>query len=225
MGMDGIVFIRPAQNGASILDPLGSGKTFTKFVFNDGDGHTGYEREISLLLNEIDQRPHDYLLAVQEFVWSDYDPQYWVINGRSYPDTVLDDIDAGLPSQPISSRIDVNEGERMLMRISSLGYQQHSLILPGIPMRVVGEDATLLRGQTGADLSYWTNTLYIGPGESRDVIFDAPAHSGGVGPDVYVLRNHSAHKLTNGGASGPGGMQTEVRVYPTGTIPAQTSYP
>jgi hypothetical protein len=98
------------------------------------------------------------------------------------------------------------------------------MVLPGIPMRVVGEDATLLRSPSGADLSYHTNTLYLGPGESRDVIFDAPGHSGGVGPDVYPFKNRSYHRLSNNGAPGPGGMMTEVRVYP-GTVPLQTSYP
>jgi FtsP/CotA-like multicopper oxidase with cupredoxin domain len=215
------VFIRPAQNGAS----LGG---YTKFVYNDGDGSTGYNREIALLLNEIDVRPHDGLLAVQEFVWSDYDPQYWVINGRAYPDTLAPDNPGSgdpLESQPISALIEVNAGERMLMRISNLGYQQHAMVLPGIPMKVIGEDATLLRGPGGADLSYMTNTLYIGPGEARDVLFSAPAHSGGVGPDIYWFKNRSAHKLTNGGQPGLGGMVTQVRVHPTGTLAPQTSYP
>ncbi len=37
-------------------------------------------------------------------------------------------------------------------------------------MRVVGKDATYLNGRDGTDLSYLTNTVYIGPGESVDAI-------------------------------------------------------
>jgi hypothetical protein len=89
-------------------------------------------------------------------------------------------------------------------------------------MAVVGEDATLLRGPGGADLSYGATTIALSPGESRDVLFTAPAHSGGTGPDVYLLRNRSLHRLVNGDTPGAGGMQTEVRVYPAGTLPLQT---
>jgi hypothetical protein len=94
-------------------------------------------------------------------------------------------------------------------------------------MRVVGEDATLLRGPGGASLQYNTGTVYIGPGESRDVIFEAPPHSGGGGPDVYLFKNRNLNKLTNSGVAGLGGMATEVRVYPgvslADTVPPQTA--
>jgi hypothetical protein len=95
-------------------------------------------------------------------------------------------------------------------------------------MKVVGEDATLLRSPSGADLTYETNTLYIGPGEARDVIFNAPAYdasrrsaSDTLGPyNVYYFKNRSAWKLSNNGAPGLGGMMTEVRVYQN-PLPAQ----
>jgi FtsP/CotA-like multicopper oxidase with cupredoxin domain len=220
MGMDGIVFVRPAQDGTA----LGG---FTKFAYNDGDGSTGFDREWALLLNEIDERPHDGLLAVQEFVWSDYNPSYWIINGRAYPDTILPNNDPSLPKQPISSLIQINAGERGLLRFANLGYEQHAMQMPGITMKVVGEDATLLRGPAGADLSYMTTTLYIGPGEARDVLFTAPAYVGPGPYDTYLLKNRSYHKLVNGSDTGhpdyaPGGMMTEVRVYPAGTLPAQS---
>jgi FtsP/CotA-like multicopper oxidase with cupredoxin domain len=79
-------------------------------------------------------------------------------------------------SQPNSALIQVNPGERVLLRLANLGYQQHAMQLPGIPMHVIGQDASLLRNGT-VDTSYWTNTLYIGPGEARDVLFDAPAYA------------------------------------------------
>jgi hypothetical protein len=130
----------------------------------------------------------------------------------------------------MSSLVQVNEGEKMLLRLANLGYQQHAMQLPGIPLHVIGEDATSLRNASGADLSYWTNTLYIGPGEARDVLFTAPAFSSArpvatdaVGPhNTYIFKNTNAWKLTNNGAPGLGGMMTEVRVYPAGVFPAYT---
>lgn len=219
MGMDGIIFVRPLQNsGALPAYPVAG-----KYAYNDGDGSTAYDREFALLLNEIDTRPHDNLVSIQEFVWSDYKPNYWVINGRTYPDTILPNDDPSLPEQPISSLMQVNEGDRVLMRLVNLGYEQQSMELVGIPMKVVGEDATLLRGPGGADLTYVTRSIYIGPGEARDVLFTAPAFGGPGSYDSYLFRNRNYHTLTNGGAPGLGGQVTEVRVYPAGTLSPQTA--
>jgi manganese oxidase len=223
MGMTGIVFVTPSTDTATV-----------KSAYADGNGSTRYDRQYALLLNEIDPRPHDNLEAVQEFQWTDYKPVYWVINGRAYPDTIKPENEPTLPRQPISSLIQANPGQRVLLRIVNLGYEQHAMQLTGIPMTVVGEDATLLRGPGGADLSYRTSTIYVGPGESRDVIvvappFDANNVSGSTparGPwNTYLFKNRSYQKLTNNGttdaATGLGGMVTEVRVY-RDPLPAQT---
>ncbi|MFN8456769.1 MAG: multicopper oxidase domain-containing protein [Anaerolineae bacterium] len=222
MGMDGIVFVRPAGHA--------------KWAYNDAS--TEFDREFTLLLNEVWTKAHDNLASIQENIWTDYKPDYWVINGRSYPDTILrdqelpgSDFDRGPTldptlrySQPVSSLIQVNSGDRVLLRFANLGYEQNAMQLPGLRMKVVGEDAVFL-GQN----SYETNTIYMGPGEARDVLFTAPAFVGpgepsdGVGPhNIYWLKNHNYHYLTNGGATGLGGQVTQVRVYPAGTLPAQT---
>lgn len=228
MGMDGVVYIKAAGGGA---------------YDNDG-GSTAFHREFTLLLNEIDTRPHDNLVAVQEFVWSDYKPNYWVINGRSYPDTIIRDQElsgtdfdlgtytppgGGPPqplgySQPVSSLIQVEELETALLRFANLGYEQHTMQLVGIPMRVVGHDATYLGSN-----AYLTNSIYIGPGEARDALFSAPAFSSSLpgGTDgagnynVYWLRNRNAQRLVNGNQPGLGGMLTQVRVYPAGALGPQ----
>jgi len=226
MGMTGIVYVRPAQNGT----PLGG---YTKFAYNDGDGSTGYTREFALLLNEVWTTPHDNLEAIQETVWPDYDPNYWVINGRSYPDTLLPNNDSDLPAQPLSSLIQVNEGERVLLRMANLGFEQQAMRLPGIRLEVVGEDAALLRGPGGADLSYSTNTIYIGPGEARDVLFTAPDFSDTIPFEtdtnndnarynVYWLKNRDLHRLTNDSLAGLGGQVTQVWVYEGTSLGGQT---
>ena len=80
------------------------------------------------------------------------------------------------------------------------------------------------------DTSYWTNTLYLGPGEARDVLIEPPrlqprARPGGTDNgnpyNVYYFRNQDWRKLSNGGAPGLGGMMTELRVY-RDALPAQT---
>jgi hypothetical protein len=59
--------------------------------------------------------------------------------------------------------------------------------------------------------------VWIGPGESRDVIFTAPAKTGSGAFDTYLLYDRSLGNLNNAGGSGLGGMITEIRVYPSGT--------
>jgi FtsP/CotA-like multicopper oxidase with cupredoxin domain len=218
MGMQGIVYVRPSQNGNMSLYPSG------KYAYNDGNGSTGYDREFALLLDEIWTTPHDNGESIQETVWPNYHPNYWVINGRTYPQTLLQNNDPSLLAQPLSSLIQVNEGDQVLLRFANLGYEQQSMQLPGIPMTVVGEDATFL------GTSYPTNTIYIGPGEARDVIFSAPTFDplSAVIDDqlrpynAYSLRNRDIHRLTNKGVPGLGGQATEVRVYGPVTLADQT---
>jgi FtsP/CotA-like multicopper oxidase with cupredoxin domain len=235
MGMTGIVFVRPLQDGTSHGG-------FTKFAYNDGDGSTGYNRHFAILLNEFWKNFHDGDRDIQESIATDYDPQWFTLNGRAYPDTLRPNNDATFTtpnpnyddapdlSQPNSALIQVNPGDRVLLRLANLGYQQHAMQLPGIPMHVVGQDASLLRDGT-VDTSYWTNTPYIGPGEARDVLFDAPAYdaarpsgSDSVGSyNVYHFQNRDWRRRSNFGAPpGPGGMMTEVRVYAGSPLPAQS---
>jgi FtsP/CotA-like multicopper oxidase with cupredoxin domain len=237
MGMTGIVFVRPLQDGATIGG-------FNRFAYNDGDGSTGYNRHFAILLNELWRNFHDGDRDIQESIATDYDPQWFTLNGRCYPQTVLPNDSASLPanlriattnpnygstdySQPNSALVQVQAGDRALLRLANLGYQTHSMQLPGIPMHVIGQDASLLRDGT-TDTSYWTDSLMIGPGEARDVLIDAPpyaaARPGGTDPagsyNVYYFRNRDWRRLSSPETAGPSGMMTEVRVYPS--LPAQT---
>jgi FtsP/CotA-like multicopper oxidase with cupredoxin domain len=243
--MQGIVFVRPILDGWVISY---QGKQFNKFAYNDSDGSTGYERHFAILMDEIWSNYHDGDRDIQETIPTNYDPQWFTLNGRCYPQTVLPNDDSttssGLTtpnpnygtddkSQPNSALIQVNSNERVLLRLANLGYRLNAMQLPGIRMHVVGQDASLLRngGVGGVDTSYWTDTIYMGPGEARDVLFDAPAFDAGwpvlSNPNdtlgnynVYYFKNRDWAKLSNNGAPGPGGMMTEVRVYQN-PLPAQ----
>ncbi len=228
MGMTGLVFVRPAQDGNTSLYPSG------KFVFNDGDGSTGFDREFGMHLSEMWVDSHWADSHIQLPEWSDYKPDFSMINGRVYPDTIAPNgqgydangdliAPAGHPRlqyQPISSLVQCNSGDRVLLRFTNLGFMQASMTLDGIDMRIVGKDATFLRNDT-TDISYLTNTITIGAGESYDAIFTAPAHSGGVGPDKYLLYNRNFVRSHSVGGFGEGKQMTEVHVYP-GTLPAQS---
>jgi FtsP/CotA-like multicopper oxidase with cupredoxin domain len=236
MGMTGLVFVRPL---------LGS-----KYAYNDQS--TIFDREFAMFLSEVWAEAHWADAHIQLPEWSDYHVDFALLNGRVYPDTLAPNspINVGASShvlavqtdadgdliptpgyehlkyQPHSSLVTCNAGEKVLLRFANLGFKEASMTLAGITMRVVGRDATLMRSRDGTDTSYETDTLSFGAGESFDVIFTAPVHSGGAGPDKYVLYNRRYALSDNlaGTGGGFGGQRTEVHVYPPGTLGPQ-AYP
>jgi hypothetical protein len=116
--------------------------------------------------------------------------------------------------------VTANSGDRVLLRLVNLGYNQAAMSLDGIQMRVVGKDATLLRGRDGTDLTYLSDVVYFGAGESYDVIFTAPSVSS---KTTYFLYNRKLANLSARGVSGAVGQMTEIRVYPAGSLPPQVA--
>lgn len=206
MGMVGPLVVRPLIEKAP-------GYAGRKFAYNDPA--TEFDREYLIFLTEMDSRAHHLVANVQEFDWTEYRPNYWLLNGRAYPDTVKPAGAAELPAQPYSALVSVRTGERVLLRFVNLGYQQHTVQILGIPLRVVGEDARRLLGVHGEDLSRRRNTLYLAPGQTADAIFTAPE------PGVYPLYSTNFHRNTNDGSSF-GGMVTEVRVSPRRARPERS---
>jgi manganese oxidase len=204
MGMTGTIIVRP--------------KMGPKYVYNDTS--TRFDREFVMFISELDSGVHHRLQTIQEGMtdWSNYSPDYWLLNGRAYPDTIKANNAASLPYQPVSSLIKVNAGDRVLLRLNNLGYHDHSLEAPGITFRVVGEDAKPLRHPGGADISYLTRNLLVAPGQSLEAVFTAPNRTS---LTKYRLYNRYLQQTTNPGA-GIGGMMTEIWVYPAGTLGAQS---
>jgi len=218
MGMTGMVFIRPSQNSSPVgTDPVGS-----KYAYNDGDGSTRYDREFAFLLTELWSAAHYRDAHIQVSDWTDYDPSFWLLNGRGYPDTIQPGGDpvstaAGrLQYQPISSLVTCNVGDRVLLRLSNLGYQNHAMTVDNIDLQIVAKDASLLKGRDGTTNYISTNTVDVGPGESRDVIFQAPT------PGEYLLYDRNYSYLENGGGPGYGGMMTKILVGAPGHYLPQT---
>jgi FtsP/CotA-like multicopper oxidase with cupredoxin domain len=224
MGMTGLVFVRP------LLGP--------KFMYNDAS--TAFDREFAMFLSEVWADSHWADAHIQLPEWSDYKADFSLLNGRVYPDTLAPNgsIDpfhpirdasgdliapAGRPElkyQPFSSLVNCNAGERVALRFANLGFREQAMTLAGIQMRVVGRDATPMRGRDGTDTSYETDTINIGPGESFDVIFTAPPHSGS-GYDTYMLYNRNYTRSNNLASGGFGGQATEIRVYSSGVAAQQ----
>ncbi len=221
MGMTGMVFVRPRQNGVTIAGhPAGT----ATYAYNDGDGSTRYDRESAFMLTELWSAAHYRDAHIQVSDWTDYDASFWLMNGRGYPDTLAPNGDPLIPPsdprlqyQPISSLVHCNSGERVLLRLANLGFQNHAMTVDNVDLTIIAKDASLLRGRDGSTNYVTTNTVEIGPGESRDVLFTAP------GPGEYLLYDRTYAYASNGGGAGYGGMATKIRVEPPGTLAPQTA--
>ena len=82
MGMTGLVFVRPLQDGNTAFYPSG------KYAYNDGDGSTGFDREFAMFLSEVWAEAHWADAHIQLPEWSDYRADFAMLNGRVYPDTL-----------------------------------------------------------------------------------------------------------------------------------------
>jgi FtsP/CotA-like multicopper oxidase with cupredoxin domain len=149
----------------------------------------------------------------------DMKDKYFLLNGRSYPDTVTPGplatqaTDGAMHfSQPLPSIINIPAGGRALLRISDLDVTEYQTLASlGIPMQVIALNAKLLRDQAGNNLYYKTNSITLGGGESLDVILDASDTSRYHTGDVYYLYTPNLDHLSND-AEYFGGLLTEVRI-------------
>ncbi|HUW62024.1 MAG TPA: SdrD B-like domain-containing protein [Candidatus Bathyarchaeia archaeon] len=214
MGMLGNLYVEPKQNGHPYEYPPGSGRTYTKFAFNDGDGSTGYDVQYAIQLGSMDPSFHDLHLAIQPLPMALMDDKYAMLNGRGYPDTVDPNpltplAESGYKvSQPLSSNITATSGQRILLRLSSLSVTKFfTLSCPGIPMEVVSAHARILRSTSGENLYYKTNSVTLGGGEAVDVILDTQ----GVAPGTYMLYTTNLNFLNNN-EEDFGGMMTEITI-------------
>jgi FtsP/CotA-like multicopper oxidase with cupredoxin domain len=217
MGMQGQLFVKPKQDGTP---KVYNGKTYTKFVYNDGDGSTGYDKAVSLQLSSFDISTHEADLKVQKIPFNDIRTIYPMINGRGYPDTINPGalpptqfdpytLDTTFQSQKVSSLVTLNrstEGTRLLVRLSNLSVSDFFTVTAhGLPMKIVGAGARQLRGQTGKDLYYETASVTLGGGETVEVMIDTASVPAG----TYFLYSTNLNFLSNN-QDDYGGMMTEI---------------
>jgi hypothetical protein len=81
----------------------------------------------------------------------------------------------------------------------------------GIPMKVIGYNAKLLRDQAGNNLYYTTNSITLGGGESLDVLLDASDTTKYPSGSIFYLYTPNLDHLSND-AENFGGLMTEVRI-------------
>src|SRR5207245_2756739 len=196
------------------------------YAYNDGDGSTYYDVEYPIQMHGFDPNFHFAGMTFNPEGFSDMKDKFFLLNGRSYPDTVNPDplqtqsADGVYHfAQPLPAIINITAGQKALLRISDLDVSEYQTLASlGIPMQVVGYNAKLLRDQAGNNMYYTTNSITLGGGESLDVILDSCAvrAAGGscttpMATGTYYLYTPNLDHLSND-AENFGGLMTEVHV-------------
>jgi FtsP/CotA-like multicopper oxidase with cupredoxin domain len=189
------------------------------YAYNDGDGSTHYDVEYPIQIHGFDPNFHFVGMTFNPESFTDMKDKYFLLNGRSYPDTVqpgtmVTQSTDGTQhaSQPIPTIINIPAGGRALLRIADLDVTEYQTLASlGIPMKVIGLNARLLRDLAGNNTSYNTNSITLAGGESIDVILDATGYTAG---QKFYLYTPNLDHLSND-AENFGGLMTEVNICNT----------
>ena len=175
MGMYGALVVRPATAGQAY-----------------DSASTAFDEELVLVLSEIDPSLNNSANPAA-FDMRNYHPRYWLINGKSYPQT-----------DPVSTAA----GHKVLLRYINAGIQVHSMSVLGARQGMIAID--------GNPLNYAHSLVAesIGPGRGMDTIVTIPASAGDGSKFTVYEASFLQH---NNNAAGFGGMFTFLNVSGTPT--------
>jgi FtsP/CotA-like multicopper oxidase with cupredoxin domain len=214
-----------ANTVAQGTDKLGNPQ---KYAYNDGDGSTAYDVEYPLQIHGFDPNFHFVGMTFNPEAFADMKDKFFLLNGRSYPDTITPGPMATQSSdgrvhysQPLPSIINIPVGGKALLRIADLDVSEYQTLASlGIPMKEVGFNAKLLRDQSGNNMEFYTNSITLGGGESLDVVLDASdagcGYAGCAGTlypagSTFYLYTPNLDHLSND-EENFGGLMTEVHI-------------
>ena len=171
MGLVGALIVRPAAGAGQAYD----------------DPSTKFDREYLFLLTEIDPAIHNSVLwgfasLVDTSQWW---PLWWMINGRSAPDTMHEAHVPWLPNQPYNCMPLLHPQDKILLRFIGGNREPHPFHVHGQHARIVAHDARPLASVAGGtiDLAQLTFTRTVAPGETEDAIYSWSGQ--GLGWDIY----------------------------------------
>ncbi|MBU3114003.1 multicopper oxidase domain-containing protein [Clostridium lacusfryxellense] len=169
-----------------LQDHISKTATNKNFAYNDIRSY--FDKEYVMLLSDIDTRWHDSVETGGDFNPVDFRPDFWLVNGRAFPDTLLphpltsmSQGDKNVSRLNYESYVHVKTGEMFLLRMINMGYQVVPWHIHGWHFTVVGKDAEPspflkiaqkldLHGHEGLERGF---TATIGSGETFDLLIDA----------------------------------------------------
>jgi FtsP/CotA-like multicopper oxidase with cupredoxin domain len=157
---------------------------------------TCYDREFLFQLTTLDPRIHRQVAAglalnppTLNVATEPYHSQYYLINGRSFPDDMDSNFVNAYPHQPYNASPRMHPGDLVLLRIIGQGRLQHPFHEHANHVRILARDGNLLLSPT--DMTKLSGPLLFTttstPGEAMDGIFYFTGR--GLNWDMY---NHPA---------------------------------
>lgn len=170
MGLYGTLIIRPATVGQAY-----------------DDASTAYNSESVMVLSELDPALNTDSSPVS-FDMRDYSPQYFLINGKAFPDAA-----------PITA----NPGSTVLMRYVNAGLQAHAMSTLGLSQTIIAQD--------GEPYAHSHNVVAetIATGQTLDTLITVPASSNEGDQFAIYDANMLLHNTSDAGF---GGMMTFLAV-------------
>jgi FtsP/CotA-like multicopper oxidase with cupredoxin domain len=163
MGLYGALVVRPVKGGVTLNDQ----------AYDDDASTFDPNHEYLHLLSEIDPAFHQAVERKRPVNFATFNSRYFLINGRSMPDTIAPNSAAWLPSQPYGAMVhikpfDANNPRPALIRYLNAGYGTYPFHPHGNDQLVIGRDGNPLVNSLGNDISYEKFLIDIGPGQTVD---------------------------------------------------------
>jgi FtsP/CotA-like multicopper oxidase with cupredoxin domain len=171
--------------GALVVRPEGYAPTAPTAYGSALSAHEP-DQEYLHLLSEVDPDLHLAVELGDPVDLTTYHPRYWLINGRSFPDTIAPNHADWLPAQPYGALVQVQpigQGQTLpsLIRYVNAGPRHYPFHPHSNHEKVIGVDARPLLGPDGEDLSYDAFAIDPQPGQTIDALF-AWSHRAGSNP-------------------------------------------
>jgi hypothetical protein len=154
-------------------------RSFARLAYDDADTMYSVEHEYLVMLTELDPDVH-YAVEQGTVLTSDdytapYKARYFMINGRSFPDTVAPNNAQWLPNQPYGALAHVEPLSAdnplpALIRYLAVGGESYPFHPHSNHENVIAKDGRRLLDQ-GADLAVEKFSIVVDPGSTIDALF------------------------------------------------------
>jgi FtsP/CotA-like multicopper oxidase with cupredoxin domain len=141
------------------------------------DGGPAFDRQYTLVLGELDDRVNKAIADGPGYDMDDYEPNYFTVNGLSYPDTATD----------TDTLVAMNQGEEVAIRFINSGLITYPMHFHGYHVRVATRDRVPETAVVDKD------TVLVGVGECVDVILPVTQRG------AYPLHTHYVPGVTANG--------------------------
>jgi FtsP/CotA-like multicopper oxidase with cupredoxin domain len=162
MGMFGALVVRPAAHH--------------DWENNRADSAFDSGHEYLYLLSEVDPDLHLAVERRRAYDFTKFTPRYFMINGRSMPDTIAPNHADWLPTPPYGALIHIRPYDPVrnpkpaLIRYLNAGSVSYPFHPHGSDEQLIARDGHPAQGPAGQDLSFANFLIDVAPGQTADTL-------------------------------------------------------